>query len=130
MARYAVIDNGVVTNIAEAEAAFAVAQGWVAAPSGCEQGWLYNGSFTPVARAIQVPAAVTRYQFLAAIRAINRAADFKAHILTLPEAQQEAWQNRQRIFRDSAMVEAARTALGASNAAVDNLFRAAEGIED
>lgn len=78
----------------------------------------------------EVPRAVTRYQFLAAIRASGRAADLRAHILTLPEGQQEAWQHRRMIFRNSNMIEAARVALGVSNNAVDNLFKAAEDIED
>lgn len=77
-----------------------------------------------------VPIVVTRYQFLAAIRASGRAADLKAYILTLPEGQQEAWQNKRILSRASAMIEAARVALGVSNAAVDNLFRTAEDIED
>lgn len=77
-----------------------------------------------------VPQAVTRYQFLAAIRNTNRASDLKTHIQGLTEAQQEPWLNRRMIFRNSAMIEAARVALGVTNNAVDNLFRNAADVED
>lgn len=77
-----------------------------------------------------VPQLVTRYQFLAAIRNTNRAADLKAHIQGLSEALQEPWLNRRFIFRNSAMIEAARVALSVTNNAVDNLFIAASQIDD
>jgi len=54
MARYAVIENGVVVNVAEADAEFAATQGWVAAENA-DIGWLYtDGVFT-----LPVPPAKT-----------------------------------------------------------------------
>ena len=45
---YAVIENGVVTNIAVAEEDFALEHGWVLLPYGVFIGWLYDGSsFSP-----------------------------------------------------------------------------------
>lgn len=41
--RYAVIANGVVENVALADAAFASEQGWVAAPDHVGPGWGYDG---------------------------------------------------------------------------------------
>lgn len=79
---------------------------------------------------IGLPVAVTRYQFLAAIRNSNRAADLKTHIQGLSEALQEPWLNRRLIFRNSAMIDAARVALSVTNNAVDNLFIAASQIDD
>lgn len=47
MARYAIIEDGVVTNIAIADADFAAAQGWVEASAGVGPGWTYaDGAFT------------------------------------------------------------------------------------
>lgn len=47
MARFAVIEEGVVTNVAEADEAFAAEVGWVAAEDGVEAGWTWDGeSFT------------------------------------------------------------------------------------
>lgn len=42
MARYAIIENGTVANIVEAEADFAGEQGWIAAGSA-QIGWSYDG---------------------------------------------------------------------------------------
>lgn len=78
----------------------------------------------------KVPPFVTRYQFLAAIRASGRAAALKTHIQGLTEAQQEQWTHRRLIFRNSPIVTAAASALGVANGAVDNLFIAASQIED
>jgi hypothetical protein len=45
---YAVIEDGVVVNIAVAEEDFAAEQGWVFLPFGVGIGWLYDGStFSP-----------------------------------------------------------------------------------
>ena len=47
--RYAIIENGIVMNIAMSEPEFAQEQGWVLAPDGVGQGWTYNGSiFSPL----------------------------------------------------------------------------------
>ena len=42
MARYAIIENNVVTNVAEADADFAASQGWVEA-GDAGIGWLWDG---------------------------------------------------------------------------------------
>ena len=42
MARYAIIEDGVVTNLVEATAKFAKSQGWVACPQG-DVGWIWDG---------------------------------------------------------------------------------------
>ncbi len=47
MAKYAVIENGLVINVALAEEAFAQSQGWIAIPDGFGVGDSYsNGTFT------------------------------------------------------------------------------------
>lgn len=60
MARYAIIKDGVVINIAEAAAEFAVEQGWVVAP-GAAIGDTYDagaGAFTPPPAAVPTEAEV------------------------------------------------------------------------
>lgn len=48
--KYAIIQNGTVTNIAEADEAFALAQGWVLAAEGAVIGATWDGeTFTPPA---------------------------------------------------------------------------------
>lgn len=42
--KYAVIENNTVVNIAEADAAFAESQGWIAASAAVAIGWSYDGS--------------------------------------------------------------------------------------
>jgi hypothetical protein len=44
VSKYAVIEDGVVVNIAVAEEDFAAEQGWVFLPLGVGIGWLYDGS--------------------------------------------------------------------------------------
>ena len=58
--KYAVIENGVVTNIAEADEAFAAEQGWVQSDTA-QIGWTYDGeTFTPPA-----PKPITSAQVVA-----------------------------------------------------------------
>jgi hypothetical protein len=46
--RYAIIENGVVVNVAVADAEFAAAQGWVSCPDTAQIGDTYDGqTFTP-----------------------------------------------------------------------------------
>lgn len=132
MARFAIIQNSTVANIVQAAPAFAASQGWVAAANDVGIGWTYNGSvFTaPAAQPVPVPFSVTRYQFFTAIRNAGRANDLRTYIQGLANGELEAWQNRNRVYRASAMIEAARVALGVTNNAVDNLFRAAADVED
>jgi len=41
--RYAIIEDGLVTNVALADAEFAAEQGWLAAPDDVGPGWSYDG---------------------------------------------------------------------------------------
>ena len=47
MARYAIIEDGIVTNLVEATAKFAKSQGWIACPDA-DIGWVWDGAqFVP-----------------------------------------------------------------------------------
>jgi hypothetical protein len=71
--RYAIIDNGLVTNVVVADAEFAAEQGWIECPDA-GPGWTYAGGvFTaPVVVAPTEPApAPTKEQLLAQLQAIQ-----------------------------------------------------------
>jgi hypothetical protein len=71
--RYAIIENGVVINVAEADAEFAVQQGWVECPTA-GPGWTYaNGVFTapPPAPIPEPPPAPTKEQLMAELAALT-----------------------------------------------------------
>ena len=62
MARYAIIEDGIVTNLVEATAKFAKSQGWIACPDA-DIGWGWDGEqFAPPA-----PEAIRPDQLLAQI---------------------------------------------------------------
>jgi hypothetical protein len=58
--RYAIIENGVVMNVAVADAEFAAAQGWIACEGIVQPGDLYDGQmFTPAPPAPPPPPPPT-----------------------------------------------------------------------
>jgi hypothetical protein len=70
--RYAIIKNGIVVNVALADAEIASANGWIACPDA-GPGWTYaDGVFTaPVVVEPTVPAAPTKEQLLAQLNALS-----------------------------------------------------------
>jgi hypothetical protein len=71
--RYAIIENGLVTNVVLADEAFAAEQGWVECPDA-GPGWTYDGStFTePAPTPDPEPAAApTKEQLLAQLQALQ-----------------------------------------------------------
>lgn len=61
--RYAIIENGVVTNVVLADSTFAEEQGWIAAPDDVGPGWLWDGNnFIPPQRDPKVAWAEIRTQ--------------------------------------------------------------------
>ena len=57
--RHAIIESGVVTNVALADEQFAAEQGWTAAPDDVGPGWLYaDGVFTPPAPPVKTPEQI------------------------------------------------------------------------
>jgi hypothetical protein len=72
--RYAIIENGVVTNVAESDAEFAAAQGWVACPDEVGIGWAFDGVNTspPPERPTPEPLpAATKEQLMAELAALT-----------------------------------------------------------
>lgn len=73
MAGFAIIENGVVVNMAVAEPDFAATQGWIAAPDGVSIGWLHeNGTFTaPVAPEPSPVVQPTKDELFAQLQALQ-----------------------------------------------------------
>lgn len=60
--KYAIIENGIVVNVAEAEAQFAEQQGWIEC-AGAGPGWRYvDGVFLPPSKNIEEEAQKLRAQ--------------------------------------------------------------------
>lgn len=71
--RYAIIENGVVTNVVMADAEFAIANGWIACPEG-GPGWAYaDGVFTapPKILAPEPLPAPTKEELLAQLQSLQ-----------------------------------------------------------
>lgn len=77
--RYAIVRNGVVSNIAAASPEFAASQGWIACPADVSVGHLFDGeSFLPAPPAPSaVPPAVSMRQARLALDPSNGAIQYK-----------------------------------------------------
>jgi hypothetical protein len=75
MASYAIIENGLVVNAAEAEADYAAEQGWVLLPEGAGIGWSYvDGEFVdlrPAPEPMPTPPPPTKEELLAQLQALQ-----------------------------------------------------------
>lgn len=71
--RYAIVENGVVTNVVVADAKMAASHGWIECPQG-GPGWLYaNGVFTEPPRVEPPPAPKpTKEELLAQLQALQQ----------------------------------------------------------
>jgi len=72
MARYAIIEDGLVVNVAEATSDFAAAKGWILVDQE-SVGWTYaDGVFTPPTPAPTLePSAPTKEQLMAQLAALS-----------------------------------------------------------
>ena len=128
MARFAVINAGRVTNIAEAEEGFGASQGWIPAGSA-SIGDVWDGEvFTPAPpEPPVVPSAVTRRQAKQALAINGLIASVQIAIDAIPNATQRAlmqieWDDSQEFQRNRPAVIAIGTAVGLDAAGIDALF--------
>lgn len=130
--RKAQIENGLVTNVIEVDAANV--PDWCADWPDCEDagpGWTYvDGVFSPPsAPPPPVPEEVSRFQARAALLNAGLLAQADAAVAGSGNALlQLAWTDAVSFKRNSPGIAALAPALGLDDAALDDLFRAAAEI--
>jgi hypothetical protein len=127
MARFAIIEGGAVANIVEADADFAIQQGWIDA-TGAAIGDLWDGATfhpSPPAPPI-VPQSVTMRQARLALLQAGKLASVQPVIDAMPSPQKDAaqieWDHSAEVHRDSALVATLGIALAMDAAALDGMF--------
>ncbi len=132
--RYAIIVGGKVANVTLADADFAAAQGWIAAPEEVGPGWLWDGqAFTaPEPEPAPVPKAITRRQARLALLGAGLLEQVDAAIAAMPgvegQAAQIEWADASEIHRDHPMIASLGPALGLTGEQIDALFVAGAGL--
>jgi len=129
--KYAIIENGIVANVAEAEADFAAEQGWIELTGGAGIGWTYEGGafIAPPAQPVPVPETVSRFQARAALLQIGKLADAEAVVAQADAITQLAWSEAIEWKRSSPALNGLAEAIGLTQPEIDDLFRAAAEIE-
>ncbi len=122
MARYAIIQDGIVLNVIESDAAFAQSIGAVLAETASPGDLYANGEFTRPPVTIPVPASVTRGQFKLALLQMDLLDDVEAAIALADRATQINYAERLDFERHHPLVITMAAALGKTDAEVDALF--------
>ena len=127
MTAYAIIQDGAVVNIAEADDAFAQAHGWVLA-TGARIGDLWDGTAfsTPDANPA-IPASVTRRQARQALLLAGLLASVQPAIDAIADATERGlmqiwWDDSLDFERSNSALITMATALGLDSAGIDDLF--------
>jgi len=133
MARFAIIDAGRVTNIVEADAAFAASIGAIDATGG-KVGDLWDGTqyTTPPPPPAPVPAEITMRQARLALLGAGKLAAVDTAINAMDEPAKSAakieWEYSNTVQRHNGFVAALGPALGLTDAQIDALFLAAQAL--
>lgn len=124
--RYAIIQNGVVVNVAVSEQA--LESNWIASETAAI-GDLYDGqSFTRPQQPDPVPEVVSMRQARLALLQADLLDDVETAMASASRADQIEWEYATEVRRDSALVVSMTAALGWSSTQVDNLFRVAQTL--
>jgi hypothetical protein len=133
MARFAIIDAGRVTNIVEADAAFAASIGAIDATGG-KVGDLWDGTqyTTPPPPPAPVPAEITMRQARLSLLGAGKLAAVDTAINAMVEPAKSAakieWEYSNTVQRHNGFVAALGPALGLTDAQIDALFLAAQAL--
>lgn len=126
---YAIIENGVVANIAASDSALAA--NWIQSDTARIGDTYSNGVFTtPPAAPAPVPEVVTRRQAKQALAISGKLSLVQPAINAIPDSTQRTliqieWDDSQEFQRNRASVIAIGTAIGLDSAGIDALFVAA-----
>lgn len=128
MARYAIIEDSIVTNLVEATAKFAKSQGWIACPEA-GIGWTWGGEqfLPPPAPQIGlIPATVSMRQARLALLAADLLEPVETAIAAMEgaagRAAQIEWEYATEVKRDSPLVAGLAQALQLDEETLDRLF--------
>lgn len=128
MARYAIIEDGSVTNLVEATAKFAKSQGWVACPEA-GIGWAWDGEQflpPPAPQTGLTPATVSMRQARLALLAADLLDTVETAIAAMDgaagKAAQIEWEYATEVKRDSPLVAGLAQALQLDEETLDHLF--------
>lgn len=122
MARYAIIQDGIVINVIEADAAFAQTVGGIQSDIASPGDLYANGEFTRPPVTIPVPSSVTRGQFKLALLQMDLLDTVEAAIAASDRATQINYAERLDFERNHPLVITMAAALGKTEAEVDALF--------
>jgi hypothetical protein len=132
--RAAIIENGVVANIAEADEDFANAQGWIVSEVAAI-GDLWDGvDFAkPPAPPAPVPASVTRRQAREALLNVGLLDDVEMAIAASEDETERRraeiyWMDSATFERNNAMLAQIAGSIGLSDTDIDELFIAAAAL--
>ena len=126
--QYAIIENNIIVNVAEADAP--LAESWELLQVGAGIGWARPGSGQPFEAPTPapgpVPSSVTMRQARLALLGAGLLVSVDAAIDSLPSPQKEAarieWEYATEVQRSSGLVPMMGAALGLDDAALDALF--------
>lgn len=131
---YAIIKDGIVSNIAVSEAP--LADNWIPAPAGISKGWLYDGQdfSAPPPPPPVVPQEVTRRQAKQALLLAGLLDNVQPAIDAIEDATQRGlvqieWDDSQVFQRDRPALIGLGTALGLDSDGLDQLFIQAGALE-
>lgn len=128
MARYAIIEDGLVTNLVEASAKFAKSQGWIACPqAGIGWGWDGEQFLPPPAPQTRLtPATVSMRQARLALLAADLLEAVETAIAamdgTAGRVAQIEWEYATEVKRDSPLVVGLAQALQLDEETLEHLF--------
>jgi hypothetical protein len=130
--KFAIIENGIVINIALADPEYAESQGWIEVNGNAGIGWLYvDGKFVePPPAPIPVPQQITMRQARLELLNVGKLDDVDAALASIPDeherkAAQIEWEYATIIERTAPLVKSLTPALGFTEDEMDDLFRRA-----
>lgn len=126
MTAYAIVRNGRVVNIAEADVAFAQAHGWIAA-GAARVGDLWDGQSFSGAAEVVIPATVTRRQARQALLKADKLAAVQPALDAILDPLERgllqiAWDDSLEFERGHPAIAQIGAAIGLTSQDIDNLF--------
>jgi hypothetical protein len=119
--RYAVVIDGVVSNVIEADEQDPLPAGWIASDEA-GPGWTESGGVLSAPVVPEVFAVLTRYQFVRGLRANDVYAAVRGRFL-LTGDRTDRWENELYWRRDDAVLDDIRIGASISEATMDQVFR-------